>query len=207
MLGEIIGEGISRDYRDKQTVKLIKLLWEWRQTPEHFVPFCHPHISFRIKIPIAIARQIGKHQVGFSLSEESRRYVTDEPEFYFPDMWRKAAENKKQGSLNEGIVSVDGFIGNTYTSPQKLAEMAVDTSLECYKKLLAGGVCAEQARFILPQNMMTQWVWTGSLWGFARVCKQRLRNDAQKESRDFAKLISNHMEKLFPVSWEALVKI
>lgn len=164
----------------------------------HWTPFAHCFVSFRIKAPIFVARQLVKHQVGFAWNEVSRRYVQDEPEFYIPDNWRKAPkESIKQGSggnLNEdNALNADGFWHNATTQ-----------ALISYNNLLKIGVAPEQARMVLPQNTMTEWIWSGSLAAFSRVCKLRLDPHAQAETQEVAKLIQEQIQPLFPVSWEAL---
>ena len=160
----------------------------------HFTPFCHGFASFRIKAPIFVARQLGKHQVGLAWNEVSRRYVNSEPEFFFPVYWRKAAENVKQGSSIEEATDFK----------EKDAWAVCLASMGLYNTMLKNGVCAEQARMVLPQNMMTEWVWSGSLMAFARVCKLRLDPHTQKETRDVALYIDKAMRGEFPISWEAL---
>jgi thymidylate synthase (FAD) len=162
----------------------------------HWSPFAHTSISLRIKAPIFIARQLVKHQVGLSWNEVSRRYVDDEPEFYFPEVWRGKPENAKQGSSGE--VTLDKL----RITPGSV----VGSCLLMYKSLLAQGVAPEQARMVLPQNTMTEWIWTGSLMAFARVCKQRLDPHAQQEAQEVAKMIQDVVKPLFPVSWEALME-
>jgi thymidylate synthase (FAD) len=67
------------------------------------------------------------------------------------------------------------------------------------------GVCPEQARMVLPQNTMTEWIWTGTLYAWSRMCKLRLDKHTQRETREVAKLISNEIAVLFPVSWGVLL--
>lgn len=161
----------------------------------HWSPFAHTSISLRIKAPLFVARQLGKHQVGLAWNEVSRRYVATEPEMFYPDAWRCAAENVKQGS------SSYPFQANTQQIYDHL-----DAALSLYQGLVEDGCCPEQARMVLPQAMMTEWIWTGSLYAFARVCILRLDSHTQKETRDVAQLISDAVEYRFPVSWAALVK-
>jgi len=160
----------------------------------HWSPFSHCFLTFRIKAPIFVARQLQKHQVGLSWNEVSRRYVDTEPEFYMPDVWRKRAENVKQGSLDDG-----------FPVPTENMQMFYKGMVSHYNHLLANGVCPEQARMVLPQSMMTEWYWSGSLYAFARVCKLRLDPHAQKETREVAQWIADYSIKLFPVSWPALM--
>jgi len=168
--------------------KLIKYLAKHN----HWTPFGHCQVTFRIKAPIFVARQLGKHQVGMVWNEVSRRYVDSEPEFFSIDMFREKADNVKQGSKDEATIPYSLDPLHHYT-------------LECYNNLLKMGVCPEQARMVLPQSMYTEWYWTGSLAAWARVCKLRLDPHTQKETRDIAHFISNKMSIIFPVSWSALL--
>jgi len=165
----------------------------------HWSPFAHTSIQLRIKAPIFVARQLVKHVVGGVWNEVSRRYVDSEPEFYFPEVWRgRPTDGAKQGSSGE-VTHVHGVLVSHG------AQYAASTALGTYNQLIDGGVAPEQARMILPQNMMTEWYWTGSLMFFARVCKERLASGAQAETRDVASLIAREVELLFPVSWNALM--
>jgi thymidylate synthase (FAD) len=161
----------------------------------HFMPFCHPHITLHIKAPIFVARQLAKHQIGGSWSEVSRRYVDSEPEFWFPEVWRGRPEGSmKQGS--SGVVDINDM--------NLLA--LVDELNDIYSEMLERGVAPEQARMILPLNTMTEWYWTGSLMFFARVCQLRLDPHAQAETSEIAQHISDVAATFFPVSWAALIE-
>ena len=163
---------------------------------DHWSPFAHCFVSFRIKAPIFVARQLMKHTVGLAWNEESRRYISEEPEFFFPEVWRGRPEGSiKQGSAGE-VKGPATFMAN------ESASHALDT----YNWLLSQGVAPEQARMILPQNTMTNWIWSGSLMAFARVCNLRLDPHAQAETHDVAALIDAEMAQLFPVSWKELRK-
>lgn len=163
----------------------------------HWSPFAHTSISFRFKAPIFVARQLVKHQVGLTWNEVSRRYVKAEPELWWPEKWRKAAENVKQGSSDE-----------EFKEPWVIS-YATNQALDCvehYSVMVKMGMCPEQARMFLPLNTYTEWIWTGSLYAWARVWKQRTYPTAQKETQDCVRLIEPTMKQLFPVSWEALIK-
>lgn len=159
----------------------------------HWSPFAHTSIQLRVTAPIFVARQLVKHQVGGVWNEVSRRYVDDEPTFYFPKKWRKRAENVKQGSSDEEYNML-------FSYPKSVCE----TALSAYNLMLKDGCAPEQARMILPQNMMTSWYWTGSLMFFYRVWMQRSDSHAQKETQEVAKQIGEICENLFPISWRAL---
>lgn len=164
----------------------------------HWSPFTHTSLQFRISAPIFVARQLVKHQVGGVWNEVSRRYVDDEPVFYFPDVWRGKPVNAKQGSSDRVIdVHPSWWV--------EWPEQVVESCLDMYSQLVLAGVAPEQARMILPQNTMTEWIWTGSLYFFARVCKLRLDSHAQKESQDVAKMIYNLIPAEFQYSWKALM--
>lgn len=175
---------------------------------DHFTPFTHCMITLRETVPIFVARQRFKHTIGFSYNEVSRRYVDDTPEFYLPDLWRFKADNVKQGSHYTGLTSqeVNGKLrdkeeaNGLIMSPEEI----YDDCLKTYKQLLSIGVCAEQARMVLPQSMYTSYYVTGSLSAFARAYKLRIDKHAQKEIQQLAESWNNIIKDLFPVSWKAL---
>lgn len=177
---------------DEKDEKLISYLAK----NKHFTPFCHAFASFRIEAPIFVARQLVKHQVGLSWNETSRRYVDNLPEFYLPKTWRKRAKNAKQGSL-------DSAVGLSKELEKNIVAL-LEAGAQLYSNLLSQGVCPEQVRMVLPQNMMTEWIWSGSLMAFSRVCSLRLDAHAQKETAEVAKKIDVSMRASFPLSWEAL---
>ena len=162
-----------------------------RHMPPHWTPFGHSAITIHCKAPIFVARQLGKHQVGFIWNEISRRYVDNTPEFYSPSIWRGRSADKKQGS--EGAVT-------TKADP----DFVNHTSYRTYLEMLKEGVAPEQARMVLPQSMMTEWYWTGNLYGFSKMFMARTDPHTQKETRDVAHMIGDVIRPLFPISWAAL---
>ena len=181
-------------FQDKDT-KRIKYLAKHK----HISPFGHCFVSWHIKAPIFVARQLVKHSF-LRWNEVSRRYVDDEPEFYVPEVWRGRSADKKQGS--EGIVEpvIYGKVGGTTPTDFAYGDLTL------YNMLLEQGVAPEQARMVLPQSTMTEWYWSGSLDAFARMCHLRCASDTQYESRIVADQISDVMRDLFPVSWDALLQ-
>jgi thymidylate synthase (FAD) len=172
--------------------KLIKYLADHN----HWSPFAHTSLQFHIRAPIFVARQLAKHQVGLVWNEVSRRYVSDTPDTWKPEIWRKAADDKKQGSMEEPVQS-ESLISKMY------AEVMIHC-LNTYEIMIDSGVCPEQARAVLPQSTYTEWYWTGSLYAFSRVCKLRLAKDAQAETRQVADQISERCKINFPISWRHL---
>lgn len=168
----------------------------------HWSPFAHTSVQLRVKAPIFVARQLVKHQVGGVWNEVSRRYVDSEPEFWFPEHWRGRPEGSiKQGSSGfvEVVPSSSSYGG--FWLPYHVMELCLDQ----YLNMLQQGVAPEQARMVLPQNMMTEWIWTGSLMFWCRVCRERLAPGAQVETREVAEQIAEIVAPLFPVSWAALM--
>ena len=183
-----------KDELDDSDEKLIAFLAKHG----HWSPFSHVSIQFKIDAPIFVARQLQKHQVGLAWNEVSRRYVDTEPEFYSPTEWRRRAVDKKQGSMSEPVSSQD--------IAQRIKKEIDTKALDCYNRLLKLKVCPEQARMVLPQDMMTSWYWSGSVYAFSRVCNLRLKEDAQAETREVAQSISNHCAIQFPISWKHLIQ-
>ena len=171
-----------------QDERLIKYLAEH----EHWSPFAHASMQFRIKAPIFVARQLVKHQVGLVWNEVSRRYVDNPPELYTPDSWRGRPKNSKQGS--------DGTVELGQTIDHNL-ETTMEGCLILYNTLIQKGVAPEQARMVLPQSMMTEWYWSGTVYAFARVCNLRCKPDTQKETRDVANKIWKLADEAFPYCW------
>ena len=155
-------------------------------------------MQFHIRAPIFVARQLVKHQVGLSWNEISRHYVDTEVEFYEPEVWRGKADDKKQGSSDDVIdINPRDDMVNDY-------QQAIRSTKWTYEELLRKGVAPEQARMVLPQSMITEWYWSGTLYAFARVCNLRCKPNAQVETQMVADQIDKLAEDLFPYSWEAL---
>lgn len=184
------------EFDQEKDTKLINYLARER----HVLPFRHPVATLRITCPIFVLRQLGKHQVGFSWSEVSRRYITGEPEFWYPEEVRTRPENIKQGSVS----------GGWEAKPEKLSESlnlfseSNEEGLRVYNSLLDLGVAPEQARAVLPQSMYTTCVVTGTLLGWHHLYRLRTEKHTQLETQEYANNIGNILEDLFPISWKAL---
>lgn len=181
----------------EKDVKLINYLAKHK----HHSPFNHSFLSFRVKAPIFVARQLVKHKF-MPWNEVSRRYVDSEPEFYFPEYWRSKADNVKQGSAEGPVIAMRIQDANEMT-PEDWVKLDVKQCLRAYNQMLVKGVCPEQARMVLPQNTMTEWRWSGTLGAFLDMLVLRLDPHTQKETRDVAELIAKEVKKLFPVSYAA----
>lgn len=190
---ELVSEVATGQHPDQARSLAVSL----RSIPEHWVPFGHPHISIRMSAPVPIARQAFKHKIGLVESEESRRYVSSTPVVYVPDAFRSAAASVKQGS---GDVHPDSeYWLDRY-------RMRAEKCIQQYEDMIKAGICPEQARFILPQGVEVNWLWTGSLYAYANFYNQRSDSHAQKEIQELAEQINQIIAPLYPVSWAALTQ-
>ena len=171
---------------------------------KHTSCFEHQGATLRLKVPIFIARQIQRHRT-FSYNEVSRRYVDTPPEFYWPDKWRKRADNVKQGSSDDEVTSL-GLQGFREVTPQEAADKLLEHAMTLYNTMLEEKVAPELARMILPQNMYTEFYATSNLRNWSHFLKLRLDDHAQLEVRQVAEQVRDILTPLFPVSMEALMK-
>lgn len=165
---------------------------------EHTSPFRHTCISLRCSVPLFLARQLGKHQVGLSWNEVSRRYVDTGIEFFVPDSWH----SRPTGGMKQGCGEAFDAEQQCILSDYYKKEMAL--ALDTYESLLSFGVAPEEARMVLPQSMMVDFIWTGSLQAFYHVYRLRSDGHAQTVAREFAAKLEEVVQPLFPKCWEAL---
>ena len=179
----------ASQFTPEQNAKLIRYL----ATHGHWTPFAHAVLTMRFTAPIAIHAQCVKHQIGFAMNTVSRRYVSDRPELLVPEFRTKPDGSIKQGS------------GDTHTNNavwQAIYKRTCEHAIGLYEDMIAAGVAPEQARFVLPQGVFTEWVWTGSLQAWARFYNQRSDPHAQQEIQELAQMVDDIIAPLFPVSWE-----
>ena len=144
---------------------------------KHWSPFAHPKVQFRLEMPIYVERQIIKTTVGVDYNSVSGRYVDFSDTYTTIDTWRKQSTSSKQGS-GEDLSKLDNVIAYI------IQDEIIENAKIAYQKLIELGVSKEQARTILPLNLNTTMIWTGSLYALIRLCNQRLKPNAQKETRD-----------------------
>ena len=180
------------DEMSSKDEKLIKYLAEHN----HVTPFFHPQIRFRIKMPIFVAREGYRHQIGFARNEVSRRYVDYKAEMYVPEFVRERDPKSKQGSRPNPI--------DKNSMATSLIQDINERAEETYEQLLQMNVAPEVARTVLPQGMYTEFIETGSLAAYARLCGLRLDPSAQWEIRQYAEVVSELLSAKFPVSWRYL---
>ena len=166
---------------------------------DHWSPFAHCILKFRFRAPIFVARQFQKHVVGFAWNEVSRRYVSNDPWFFVPDVFRKRPANMKQGSVTDGAIPVEGDVLTAYKD--QIREHSKD-----YNAMVKQDICPEQARMFMPQSMMTEWIWTGSLMAWARFVRLRADEHAQAECWPYAEAVQHYLSNNFPESTRALLE-
>lgn len=174
-------------------VKLINYLAKY----DHWTPFAHTAIKFRCSAPVPIRTQAFKHKIGMVENEESRRYISSIPEIYIPEFFR----SKPEGSIKQGSGEIHGLSDKWM---QVYKEFTTD-AVNAYLQMIEDGICPEQARFILPQGAIVNWIWTGNLVSFANFYLKRTDPNAQYEVRVLAESIGEQVAGIFPVSWKALI--
>lgn len=201
-LDQIIEVAASQDGQESRD-NLTALLHAYKRRAQHWAPFAHPHLSLRMKLPMFLARQFVKHQVGGVWSEESRRYISDEPGVWFPDEWHTRPDDIKQGSggLIEEMIP---YLGSKPVSVGDVAEEATEHNVRTYMSMVRQGIAPEEARIVLPLNTTTTVTWTGSLLFWSRVCNQRVDSHAQLAAQELGRQIADIVRPRFPVSWAAL---
>jgi thymidylate synthase (FAD) len=168
-----VSYGKSKEEFDNKDEKLIKYLIEHK----HIAPFRHPQLQFRINCPIYVERQLFKHQVGLSANSISGRYVDFSDSYTTITEWRKQSKSSKQGS--------EGLIDNQEEA-KRIEHHIIEHCKLAYDNLLNLGVSKEQARTILPLNLNTTFIWTGSLLSFVHLWNLRLKPDTQVETKEVA---------------------
>jgi thymidylate synthase (FAD) len=183
---------VSFDKESTEFSEKDKKLIEYLAKHKHMSPFGHCFATFRVEAPVFVARQLVKHKF-LRWNEVSRRYVDKEPEFYTPDKWYYRSHDLKQGRSDAEFEDIT--MGDYYL-----------VAYNRYNSLIKSGVAPEMARMILPQSMMTEWYWSGSLDAFADMYNLRSKPDTQEESRQVANQINTHMSIAYPVSWKVLTR-
>jgi len=184
---------------DTRDQKLISFLIQHK----HDSVLRHCAMTFEVYAPLMIARQWYKHAVASShlddqmgWNESSRRYITENEEFYIPgvNQWRSAPENRKQGSGEP----VEDLLGAKYT---RRMQKLVDEAHEVYKEAMADGIAPEQARLMLPAySMYVRWRWTASLNSLLHFISLRMHSEAQSEIQIYADAVFTEVQQAFPIT-------
>lgn len=183
----------ATEFDEVRDTKLINYLAKH----DHWTPFAHTALKFRVSAPVPIRTQCFKHKIGMVENEESRRYISTTPEIFIPEFFR----SKPEGSIKQGSGHVHPMSDYFVSSYKDITEACIKE----YEAMVEEGVCPEQARFILPQGAIVNWIWTGNLVSFANFYLKRSDPNAQREVQVVAESVAKEVEKIFPVSWSALV--
>jgi len=175
---------IEKDIFDKNDIKLLKYLWD----NKHTSPFEMVEFKFAVKCPLFIARQWMRHRT-WSYNEVSRRYTNENVEFFVPEILRKQSKDNKQAS--EGVHQ---------DSIYWIDEMkdCNNTVIDLYNDLIGVGVCREQARGILPQNMMVDFYAKVDLHNLIGFLRLRDHPHAQWEMQEYARAIERLIAPIVP---------
>lgn len=174
------------------------------QRVPHWAPFSHPHIMLEVRAPLMVVRQWYKTAIAscyaedvHSWSEMSRRYTTEELEFYTPEVWHKAPDNKKQGSGDPMGPEDQYWAKHTH-------RLLIEDATEQYGNAIHDGFAPEEIRLMLPAYALyTNFSWTFSLGTCLRWLNERLAPDAQGAIREYAEVVRGIVRPLFPESFEA----
>ena len=182
-------------YSESKGIEKDTVLLKYLLDNGHFSPFESIVLTFRIKAPMIVVRQWHRHRT-WSYNEVSRRYTSQNIEFYYPDKWRIQDTVNTQGSIELSDEEEEG-IGE---SASKELRLHVKKSMSLYEKLMDSGVAREMARMVLPQNLYTMYYGTVNLRNLFQFLDQRLDNHAQWEIRQYAKVLLKLAEQVAPVS-------
>lgn len=168
--------------------KLMKYLADHK----HMTPFEYQHATFLVEVPLFIRSQIHRHRT-FSYNEISRRYTSEELEFWVPDTVRGQSKSNRQASEGEAeLLNAKSFM------------IPAEGCLETYNLMLKFGAAREQARAVLPQSLLTKFYMGGTLRNWAHFVELRRDEHAQYEVQVVANRIAEELRKLWPESCKAL---
>lgn len=187
----------SEEFDGQSDEYALELYNQIRHQATHWTPFAHTAISISMKAPIPIRTQCFKHKQGLVENEESRRYITSSPEIFLPEFRTKPEGSIKQGS--GGLHPMNELIQREYIAQ-------TSSAVRLYEQMLGDNVAPEQARMVLPQGAMVNWLWTGNLFAYANFYNKRSDPHAQGENQELAELVKAVVEPLYPVSWAALTR-
>lgn len=186
-----------KEYQEGELLEKDKKLINYLAKHNHWTPFAHTAITLRVAAPVPIRTQCFKHKIGLTENEESRRYIKSTPEIFIPEFREKPEGSIKQGS--GGIHPDNKEWTQVYKSITRDAVTA-------YEEMIHHGIAPEQARFILPQGAIVNWIWTGNLVSFANFYNKRIDPHAQKEIQEVARKVDEVIRPLFPTAWSALIE-
>jgi thymidylate synthase (FAD) len=198
--------GVEKNELDQKDKKLINYLIRHRHTST----LEHNLITFRFTVPLFVRSQHHRHRT-WSYNEISRRYTDINIQFYEPDKFRTQHKSNRQASnfdeLIDPIIIPDLSDTNFGTTLSTLVKQHHKRCLTFYEKLINVGVCREQARGVLPQNLYTEYYGTVNLNNLLKFINLRTHEGAQWEIQEVAKACLEIAADLFPETISAYQKI
>jgi len=194
--------GASKEMLDEKDEKLIKYLIKHRHTST----LEHNSVTLRFTVPLFIRSQHHRHRT-WSYNEISRRYTDENFQFYEPAEFRTQHKSNRQASNENDLINPeiiydqDGFDGSPIRG--KVSEVMKQhhrRSMELYNWFMEAGVCREQARGVLPQNLYTQYYGTTNLNNLIKFIGLRLHEGAQWEIQQVAKACLQIAKELWPIT-------
>jgi len=191
----VSASGFSTDYSSRDAGLERRLIADL-----HGTPFEHAVMTFFIEVPLFVNAQWHTHRWS-SFNQESARYSEMKPRFYLPkeDDWRLQPEKRMDYKYDPACESLG-------SKARSILKAFCEEQWEAYKLLLSNGIAREQARMVLPENLMTRFWWTVNLRSLANFLSLRTDEHAQKEIRDAAFLIEEEVKKYFPEFHKAWVE-
>ena len=194
----------STDLSDKD-----KRLIAYLAKNKHTSPFEHCSLTFRVTVPLFVARHHMRHRT-WSFNEVSRRYTSDDLRFLCPKEFRTQHETNRQASTDDHvdprIKIVRGKTQDYAITASAALEEHTLNALKLYQNLISSGICREQARMVLPQSMYTTYWCTANLLNVIKFLKLRLASDSQKEIQEMAQAMSHFVGLLYPEAYKACLE-
>ena len=196
--------GSEKEEVDEKDIKLINYL----MAHNHSSPFEHCALTFKFTVPLFIRSQHHRHRT-WAYNEISRRYTSVDIQFYEPDQFRMQHASNRQASTDSLI---DPFLESNRDGSPTMSTASTQVkshhreSIRLFEELLESGVCREQARGVLPQNLYTQYFGTVNLHNLLKFVSLRVHEGAQWEIQQVAQACLSIAKKYFPHSVESYIK-
>jgi thymidylate synthase (FAD) len=187
--------GDSSQWRPKEDPKLIRYLMK----NKHWSPFEHCVVTWHVKVPLFVRSQWHRHRTA-SYNEVSRRYTSEDIEFYLPNNYRRQSKSNKQASKWTGPFDPELILKIRRMFASAAVKAHTKASIMLYETMLEHGIAREQARMILPQNMYTRFYVTCNLRNALHFVSLREDSHSQWEIYKPAEVMRKQLELIFPES-------
>ena len=188
--------GSEKEEVDEKDLKLINYLMKHNHTS----PFEHCTVSMRFTVPLFIRSQHHRHRT-WAYNEISRRYTNVDLQFYEPKSFRQQHKSNRQASTDSLVNPIVEYNRSGFpvsASASQLVSSHHQESVKLFEKMLSAGICREQARGVLPQNLYTQYYGTVNLHNLLKFVSLRVHEGAQWEIQQVGKACLSLVEDLFP---------